>query len=230
MKGLVAVCLAALVACPVHAAAAGEAGSPRVIERGDRVCLQRLAAGGEVLEDCRDRVVAPVAPPADDEAEADDEGGPDPEDRDEPDPEDRAVPAAPSRDEPAWIADYRASLPKRLRPPGRPADVARAQAAQDTDGGSYLVGGIAAGCLLGVAGCGGAAILGMTSDPTPPDLGHWDDAAEETEYRRVYRDEVRGLQTRNALIGGAIGTVLLVGVGVLLANEWMNEHPMLGSI
>lgn len=198
MKAAISVVLAALTAFPLRAVAEGD-GHPRVIEREGKVCLQRLDADGTVLEECRDRVLAPAAEPAADAAEA---------------------PAAPPPGgEPAWIAGYRATLPNPERPRGNPVEVARAQAEEDAMGGAFLAGGVLGGCLLNVLGCGGVTLLGMASNPTPPDQGRWTDPAEETAYRLTYRDEVRSIRTRHALIGGTIGLALLAGTIFLITQQ-----------
>jgi hypothetical protein len=201
MQGLVSVLVGALIAFPVRAFAEGSDGYPRVVERGDLVCLQRLAVDGKVIEECRERVLAPAAAPA---AEA---------------PKPSAAPAPAPAGEPDWIAQYRQSFPEPARPKGNPVDVAKAQAEEDANGGLYLGGALVGGCMLGVLGCGGVTLLGMTSDPTPPDLGRWGNSSDEVAYRLAYKDEIRSIRTRNALIGGAIGAAITVALVIVVVTQ-----------
>jgi hypothetical protein len=201
MKGLVSVLIGALIAFPVRAIAEGPDGYPKVIERGDLVCLERLGADGKVVEECRERVLAPGAPSR--------EAAPPP----------ASSPGPAPAGEPDWIARYRQTFPAPERPKGNPIDVAKQHAEEDADAGLYLGGGLAGGCLLGLLGCGGVTLAGMLSDPTPPDANRWGNPSDEMAYRLAYKDEIRSIRTRNALIGGAIGVAITAALVVVLITQ-----------
>lgn len=225
MKAWIPVLLAALIAFPPRAFAEGPGGRPRVVERGDRICLQTLAADGTVVEECRDRVLAPTgSAPAPRKARTAEPASEDDEFAAEDEEADEAEAAkAPTPDpEPAWIAEYRLTMPQRLRPPGLPENVAREQADEDASGGAFLAGGLAAGCLTGLFGTAIVALIGFSSDPQPPDVGRWDTVEDERTYLRTYRHRVRTIEVRNAVIGGVIGTTVAVAAFVFLT---LNQAP-----
>jgi hypothetical protein len=193
MRSALAVLLAALLAVPTGALAADDV-YPRVVRRDGRICVQTLDDNGQVEEACRREHVEWTGS------------------------EQRKAPPPAARE----IADFRPDAPPaRPRPQERAADpaaVGRADAERD-GAGSYFMGGLVGGCLLGVIGCAGVTGLGLASDPVPPRSGTFGDTAAEMAYREAYQSEVRNKRALNAVIGGIIGT----GIAALIIYAALNS-------
>jgi hypothetical protein len=179
MRSFLAVLLVVALAVPWRAAAE-EVIYPRMVRRPGQVCLQTLGEGGQVVERCR-------AEGADwNDAEA--------------------PRAAPPKPEAETIAEFRPDPPPERQPIREdPTGVALRDAEDSSNAGSYLTGGFVGGCLLGVLGCGGVTVLGLASDPVPPNSGRFATEEDERLYRETYQSKVRRKRVFNAVIGGLLG-------------------------
>ena len=85
-------------------------------------------------------------------------------------------------------------------------------------GSGWFAGGMLGGLTLGLIGTGIAAAMSR-GDVMPPEAFSIDDADCRMAFIQGYSAKAKGKKTTNAVLGGLVGTALLVGLAVAVAGS-----------
>jgi len=95
-------------------------------------------------------------------------------------------------------------------------EVGKADAGREHGTGGWMAGSLAGGVLLGLIGAGVVTAIAATSDPeaetVPPGVN-------ATCYQNGFTDKARGKNTKTAIVGGLLGTVVFVVIYASLSDE-----------
>lgn len=94
-------------------------------------------------------------------------------------------------------------------------EVGKADASSRHGNGKWVAGGVVGGLLLSLIGTGVMTALAANSSPQPKDIPA---GVKDTCYMNGFTDKAKSKNTRGALLGGLLGTVVVVAVAVSVAD------------